>query len=277
VATWNADLIANAAATVFGAMLLTPPILRAKFNGSFPSRDAMLAAGTRVIIESNDYVGNDYNKTTLPNFIFWPTTWTDQIGALDVAPFPNCTIRGSSTWYGRGLPRLLDSGDLQFDAESGDKEHGIVLKPAGVADLAGCAINNVGLADVTPAALTGWVWSWAAGEPAVPAGGGCAAAAMLLVRGAWRARACGEPLRALCRAGDNRLPAGDRPDLWRMSAAAVAFADAPAACAALGAGWAFDVPRDGRENALVAAALRDDGGWTRGGASAGLWLNVKTA
>jgi hypothetical protein len=74
VATWNADLIANAAASVFGTMLLTPPILRAKFNGSFPSRDAMLAAGTRVIIESNDYVDNDYNKTTLPNFIFWPTT-----------------------------------------------------------------------------------------------------------------------------------------------------------------------------------------------------------
>jgi hypothetical protein len=147
-------------------------------------------------------------------------------------------------------------------------------------DLASCGINNVGMADVTPAALAGWVWSWAAGEPAAVAGGGggggCAAAAMKLVRGQWRATACDELLPALCRSGDATLPAGDRPDLWRITDASVAFADGAGACAALGAGWAFDVPRDGRENALVAQRLLFDGSWERAGFS-GVWLNHKAS
>ena len=232
----------------------------------------MLAAGKRIIIESNSYVGNNYTNTPLPSAVFWPTTWTDQPGAADLAPFPNCTLRGDAAWYGRGLPRLLDGGDLQWDPSEG-KASGIVLKPSGVSDLVHCAVNNVGLADVTPSALAGWVWSWATGEPAPMHA--CAAAAMSLVRGQWRSRACGTKLRALCRLGDNRVPAGDAPGLWSTTTGTVAFADAPAACAALGSGWAFDVPRDGRENALVALRLLTDGEW-RGSGGGGVWLNVRT-
>ena len=269
VASWNIDLVTAAARSVFGASLLTPLDLNATYGGKWPSRDRMLRDGKRAIIESNAY-GNDYSNTSFPTVVFWPTTWTDQVGVEDVTPFPNCTIRGRADWYGRGLPRLLDGGDLAFDPES-EVETGIVLKPVGLTDLALCGLNNVGLADVTPAALAGYVWSWASGEPAAPsAPGACVAAAMALVRGQWRARDCAAPMPALCRSGDNTLPAGDRPDLWRVTDAAVAFADAPAACAALGAGWAFDVPRDGRENALVAQGLLFAGAWERG--LQGVWL-----
>ena len=160
------------------------------------------------------------------------------------------------------------------DPEAEGGERGLILKPVGLMDLASCGINNVGMADVTPAALAGWVWSWAAGEPSAAAGAACTAAAMKLVRGQWRATDCGELLPALCRSGDATLPAGDRPDLWRVTDASVAFADGAAACAALGAGWAFDVPRDGRENALVAQRLLFDGSWERPG-FAGVWLNHK--
>jgi len=274
VAPWNADMIAAAAQSAFGAALLTPPELAQRYGGAFPSRDRMLADGKRVIIESNSYLGNNYSHTTLPSWIFWPTTWTDQPSATDVAPYPNCTIRGSTAWYGRGLPRLLDSGDLEFSPEE-DVEKGIVLKPSGLADLASCAINNVGLADVTPAALAGWVWSWAAGEPA-QLGGGCAAGALALVRGAWRARPCAAAMPALCRLGDSTQPAGMSPARWNVSAAAVAWADAPAACAALGANWTFDLPRDGLENQLVARRLLLEGAWEQPD-FAGLWLNVRTA
>jgi hypothetical protein len=265
VATWNAGDIAAAATAVFGASLLTPGDLARTFNGSWPSRDAMLARGKRVIIESNSYAGNNYTNTTLPSVAFWPTTWTDQPGVLDFAPAPNCTLHGTDAWYGSGLPRLLDSGDLEWRPEE-DGEKGIVLKPAGLADLANCAVNNVGLADVTPAALTGWVWSWAAGEPAaLPPPAACAAAAMTAVRGTWRAVDCAVPLRALCRLGSADVPSGGTPGAWRVTTNAVTFDAAAAACAAA---------RDGRENQLVARRLLVGGDWERG--LQGVWLNSRT-
>ena len=46
--------------------------------------------------------------------------------------------------------------------------------------------------------------------------------------------------------------------------------------AALGAGWAFDLPRDGLENQLVARRLLLDNEWGKPG-FAGIWLNVRTA
>jgi len=272
VASWNAGLIADAASSVFGAALLTPGDLNRTYGGVFPSRDRMLRDGKRIIVESNDYVGNNYSNTTLPQYVFWPTTWTDQPGCGDLAPYPNCTLHGDASWYAKGLPRMLDGGDLAWDPQS-ETMTGIVLKPVGVTDVVTCAVNNLGLADVTPVAVAGWVWSWAQGEPKRPAAGAdCAAAAMSLVRGQWRARPCDALMPALCRSGDNTVPAGSRPELWRVTPGAVAFADAPAACAALGAGWAFDVPREGRENALVAQRLMFEGFW-QGGGGKGVWLN----
>ena len=273
VAPWNIGLVTAALESAFGASLLTPPLLAARFNGSWPSRDTLVGAGFRVAVESNSYLNSNFSGTTFPTVAFWPTTWTSQPGPADLAPFPNCTLNGDAGWYGRNLPRLLDGGDLAMSPSEED-EGGIVLKPVGVADLVACAVNNVGLADVTPSALAGWVWTWAAGEPRAPASGGCAAAAMTLVRGAWTAEPCAAPRRALCRSGDARTPAGAAPDRWALTSARGTFYDAPAACAALGADWTFDVPRDGRENALVAARLLDEGAWEAGGAG-GPWLNVR--
>lgn len=272
VAPWNVDIITDAAEAVFGASLLTPPILKTRYNGTWPSRDTMLEDGYRAIIESNSYIGSNFSAARFPSVVFWPTTWTSQPGPTDLAPAPNCTLSGDASWYGRGLPRLLDSGDLDFDP-SASAEKGMVLKPAGVSDLAACAVNNVGLADVTPTALAGWVWSWAAGEPRTL--GDCAAAAMALVRGQWRALPCAARLPALCRSGNDALPAGDKPALWAITKRPSAFADAPVECAALGEGWAFAMPRDGRENKLVADRILLDGSW-RDGSFQGVWLNVQT-
>lgn len=272
VASWNIDLVTAAMKRVFGPTQLTPPILAARFNGTFPSRDAMLAAGLRVIVESNSYVGNNYSQSEFPTVAFWPTTWTAQPGPADLVPYPNCTFGGSAAWYGHGLPRMLDGGDLAFDPQS-EAIHSVLLKPVGLADAVACGVNNIGLADVTPAALTGAVWSWAAGQPARE---GCAA--MTLVRGQWTAESCAEPRRAVCRAGDARVPAGASPELWQLTPAAVPFAGAPAECAALGPGWAFDVPRDGRENALIAQRLLLEGAWGAAvtpGDPHGVWLNVR--
>ena len=55
VPPWNIDIVTNALTATFGAALLTPRDLASLFNGTWPSRDGLLAAGNRVICESNSY------------------------------------------------------------------------------------------------------------------------------------------------------------------------------------------------------------------------------
>ena len=234
--------------------------------------------------------------------IFSPTTWNAiQEGPLTTAPFPHCTIAGDAGWYAAGAwVRILDgsvvwppdqaSGGCDDDAGApssalfnlghlcqpqDERSGGVIAKPDGLADLAACGITNVAVSDLGPADLPGLVWSWAAGEPrpasAGPLAGGCAAAAMTLVRGRWTAQPCARPLPAICRLGDASQRAGHLPAAWRLSAP-VAFVNASGACGALGAGWSFDVPRDGRENALVASRAVAEGVWY--GSTPGVWLNV---
>ena len=204
---------------------------------------------------------------------FYPTTWDPawfgggQPGPQDVAPFPSCSIAGAGDWQGRSWPRLLDAGDLaQSPAE--EAEHGIVLKPNGVADLAACAVPTIGLGDVSPAAVRGFVWSWLAGEPGAPAGA-CRGAAMTSVRGGWSAQPCAAQLPVLCRRGDERQPAGLAPGLWALSNVTAAFGGAAGACSALGSGWAPGLPRDGAENARAAQMAMFARLWQQ---HAGLWL-----
>lgn len=271
VAPWNVDLIVDAITSVFNESVLTPPLLKTLFGGIFPSRDAMLANGLRVIIESNSYVGNNYTNTSLPQTVFWPTTWTDQPGPADLAPFPNCTLHGEASWYGSGLPRMLDSGDLAFDPES-EGEKGIILKPVGLVDVVSCGVNNVGLADVTPAAMVGAVWSWAAGHPTVSSDGESFAAAMTQVRGSWTSSDVSILRPAVCRGGPVTRPAGNDPAAWRLTPA-VTWRDAAQACAtAFGSNFSFDLPRDGRENALIAQQLLLDGAWEQPNFQ-GVWLS----
>ena len=100
---------------------------------------------------------------------------------------------------------------------------------------------------------------------------------MTTVRGRWTAQPCTAAMPAVCRRGDPNVPSGNDPSSWAITAAPVTFAAAPAACAALGAGWTFDTPRDGRENSLVSNTLQGSGFWHGAGARLtvpGVWLNL---
>ena len=147
--------------------------------------------------------------------------------------------------------------------------HKFVVTP-GVADLVNCGYNNIGMADVGPAGARGFIWSWAEAEPKRTPGA-CQAAAMTYVRGSWTAQPCNTTYPALCRRGEATLPAGASPALWNITSRAVQFSQAPTECSRLGDGWAFDLPRDGRENTLVAQSALFSGLW--GARSAGIWLN----
>lgn len=255
---------------VLGPLLFTPRELNETYGGMWPSRAALLAAGRRVFVESDDYFSA--YPASFSQAIFYPTTWAAvQEGPLSTAPFPRCTIAGDAAWYGAGAwVRVLD-GSVVWPPDHDERRGGVVAKPDGLADLAACGVTNVAVSDLGPADLPGLVWSWAAGEPRAVPGGGCAAAAMTLVRGRWTAQPCARALPALCRLGDTAQRAGHLPGSWRLSAPVV-WTAAPAACTAFGAGWTFDVPRDGRENALAASKALDAGLWH--GPTPGVWLNV---
>jgi hypothetical protein len=280
VSVLSIDLVTAALKSVWGASLMTPGDVQTLFGGVFPSRAQMLAAGKRFYCESNSYWLNDYANTSLASVCFYPTTWSAlQLDDDAVAPFPNCTASGDASWYGRNWTRVLDSGDLSWSPAE-DSESSVIYKPNGIADLAACGFNNIGAGEVSLAVAQGFLWSWAPGHPAAAALNGslgCTAAAMTLVRGQWTAQPCAAAFPAVCRFGDARVPSGAAPQWWNVTAAAVPFAGAAAECAKLGAGWAFDTPRDGRENALVAAKAAFGGLWeaaVAAGRAPGLWLNV---
>jgi hypothetical protein len=165
---------------------------------------------------------------------------------------------------------MLDSGDLAFDPES-EGEHGIILKPVGLVDVIACGVNNVGLADVTPAAMVGAVWSWAAAQPVASSDGVSFAAAMTQVRGSWTTSPISILRPAVCRGGPVTRPAGNDPAAWRLTPP-VDWQGAAQACSLLGSDFSFDLPRDGRENALVAQQLLLDGAWEQPNFQ-GVWLN----
>lgn len=303
VATWNINIVANVINSTWSDWLMTPSDLQTIWNGSWPSRAQMLAAGKRGYCESNSYVGNNYTGTVLAEVCFFPTTWSDmQLDDATLQPFPNCSISNGnasdSSWYGAQFTRVLDSGDLAWSPAE-EAETSVIYKPNGIADLVNCGYNNIGASDLSPANAVGFVWSWAPGEPAplppnstapasatassqssglesaatMVAAPACRAAAMTLVRGSWTAQPCDSQFVALCRLGDNTIPAGNNPNAWNFTSSAVPFTGAAAACSSqFGAGWAFDVPRDGRENQLVANKALFAGLFGR--ATPGIWLNV---
>lgn len=294
VAMINIDLVTNALVQTFGDSLMTPSLLASVFNNTFPSRSAMIAKGFRVYAESNSYFGNDYSNTSLSKIAFYPTTWSSmQLDDSTIQPFPNCTAAGAAdpnNWYGREFVRVLDSGDLAWSPNEED-ETDVIYQPTGISDLVNCGLNNIGLGAVTPTSLTGYVWSWAPQQPTVPGKGlisfrdtaigstsapsSCSyAGAMTLVRGQWTAQPCSSLMRAVCRKGPSSVPSGDQPGSWALTASPVSWLGAFSACSSMGAGWAFDVPRDGRENQVIAQRGLMDGLW---GNEAGFSLNVLVA
>jgi len=261
-------------AAVFGPALFTPNDLAAR-GGVWPTTEQFLAAGKRVFVESNNYSAPFAPNAT--GMIFNPTLWdARQVGPTDTSPFPNCTVRQDGTWYPDGLVRVLE-GSVVWTPDYDERMSGIIPKPDGLADLTACGVQNIAIADIGPVALMGLVWSWSAGEPRASAN--CTAAAMTTVRGRWTAQPCSRAMPAVCRRGDPAVPSGNDPDAWAITRAAVPFVVAPSACAALGAGWAFDPPRDGRENAAVASSLQESGFWWNGTAPQprGAWINVPVA
>lgn len=272
VPVYNIDSVVNDLKTVFGSSLLTPLDLATTFHTQWPSLNQMILHNKRVIVESNSYDPNNYTGTNLTSVAFYPTLWEQGLGQFspaDLIPAPNCTIAGSSDWYGQQWVRVYDGAVTWYPDYDERTSGGIHNRPAGIVDMLACAVGNVGISNFGPDVLPGLAWSWAGGEPRVPTSGNCTAAAMTSVRGRWTAQPCDSAFPATCRFGNSSTPSGNNPSAWALTPP-VTFPAAGAACAQMGAGWAFDLPRDGRENYVISSNASLTSLWRT---SPGIWLN----
>ena len=206
------------------------------------SRDDMLAAGKQVLIVSGCGPASAWQD------LVWE--WKNDSGGTgqrETGSSTNyaadCSASGlSRATYDTRLVRFYeDSTWLSAMISPGSSSRNRGITPTVAARMARCGVDLIGLDQLLPGdgRLEALVWSWAPGEQPEP--GQCA-----IQRGAdgrWVAGACDAPRPAACRDPQGGSYAVTGP---------VAFADAAAACAALGR--EFSVPRTGWENELLKQA-----------------------
>jgi hypothetical protein len=123
------------------------------------------------------------------------------------------------------------------------------LAPQKVQSMTNCGVNLFGFDQLLPedGRIQATLWSWAPDEPRAGAGN-------CTLQGAdsrWVAAPCADAHPAACQAAGT----------WTLTSPVV-FADAPAACAALGS--SFELPRVGDQNSALNALAEPVGGaWIR--------------
>jgi hypothetical protein len=228
------------------SLIYRPDPAQRAANGCVPlpldvSRDDVRASGARVVLVGScapGWSGNVFD---------WSSAHVEGGSAAAYQAYPACDATYSSSVYAAQLVRyfedttlvstLLDPSRPPVDPEA--------LTPLKVQAMTNCGVNLFGFDQLLPedGRIQGTLWSWAPDEPRL-GGGDCT------LQGAdsrWVAAACTDAHPAACQAAGT----------WTLTAP-VAFADAPAACAALGS--TFDLPRAGDQNSRVHALAGPLGG-----------------
>ncbi|MGB0652477.1 MAG: hypothetical protein ACPGQL_04690 [Thermoplasmatota archaeon] len=188
------------------------------------SQDDIRAAGKQVLLHSDCGVG-----------AAWPALVHDYGTSLQGDPGDACTYTPAQ--HAGNWTRIFEDGTMVgalvgFGREAMTAQH--------VADATRCGVNRIDLDHLLPEdlRLAAHIWSWAEDQPDAGLGGDCAAH---LADDRFHAADCTRALRAACHG----------PGGWSFTAS-VAWDEAAAACAALGA--TFGVPRTGPQNEALADA-----------------------
>lgn len=228
------------------SMIFHPTAIGARGCQEMPlgvSRDQILASGAQVMIVGNCQSG-------------WASDvfgWDDHVesgSTPNYQPFPGCDATYSRAVYNSEMVRYYEDSTLVSallnPTESWAQYSANLLSPAKVTSMTDCGVNLFGFDQILPfdGRLAASIWSWAPNEPRA-ADGSCAAQG---ADGRWRTEGCGTSYPAAC-----QTAAG-----WALSAP-VTFADAPAACGAIGG--SFDLPRTGYQNALLHAVAGAQSVW----------------
>lgn len=221
-------------------------------NGCVPlpmdvSRNDIRASGARVVI-----VGNCAPGWSSMVFDWSPAHVESGSNSGYQAP-PACDATYGADVYAAKMVRYMEDSTLlsalldPFRPPANPN----ALTPQKVKWMTDCGVNLYGFDQLLPedGRIQASLWSWAPDEPRTSVG------SCTLQRGSdgrWVAADCAETHRAACDVGDT----------WTLTSTPVAFADAPAACAAVGA--TFGLPRAGDDN----FRLR-----TVAGPAGGAWVN----
>jgi hypothetical protein len=219
-------------------------------NGCTPlplgaSRDDVRAAGARVVLVGSCAPGWS------ADVFDWNATHVEGGSASAYQPYPACDATYGAGVYDAKLVRYFEdstlvSALLDPTRPAANPE---ALTPAKVRSMTDCGVNLFGFDQILPedGRIQASLWSWAPDEPRT-ANGGCT---LQGADGRWLAAACAGAHPAACVANGT----------WSVTGP-VAFADAPAACSALGA--TFGLPRAGDQNSRLHAVAGPVGGaWVR--------------
>jgi len=250
----DATLAHNTAATLlskaFGKLIYRPSGATPGNCATLPydkSRAQMMATGARVLLVGNCGPG------AWSGLVFQRGSKWDESGDPSSYTFSysgacadDMAARAGDTKFRREFE------DSTFVTAATNAAPSTPMSPDNVAAMVRCGVNIIGMDQLRPqdGRLAALVWSWAANQPS--SAGACAEQ---WSSGRFFAVACG-----LARAAACQTPAGS----WRVTAAAVEWADAAGECAAEFPGSRFAVPMNGYRNLTLSQA--------RSGAAA-VWLN----
>jgi hypothetical protein len=215
-------------------------------NGCTPlplgvSRDDVRASGARVVLVGSCAPGWS------ADVFDWSSDHVEGGSAAGYQDYPACDATYGQGVYDDKLVRYFEdstlvSALLDPTRPPADPE---ALTPTKVRSMTDCGVNLFGFDQILPedGRIQSSLWSWAPDEPRT-ANGGCT---LQGADGRWVAATCADPHPAAC------VERGS----WSVTDP-VTFADAPAACAALGA--TFGLPRAGDQNSRLHAVASGAGG-----------------
>jgi hypothetical protein len=231
-----------------GSSLIYRPDPAAKAaNGCTPlpldvSRDDVRAAGARVVIVGSCAPGWS------ADVFDWNGTHVEGGSTAGYQPYPACDATYGAGVYASKLVRYFEDSTLLSALLDPTRPpvNPDALSPQKVDAMTDCGVNLFGFDQILPedGRIQASLWSWAPDEPRAGAGD----CALQRADSRWVAAPCGDAHPAACVDGA----------AWSVTTP-VAFADAPAACAALGA--SFALPRSGAQNSALHAVAGSVGAW----------------
>ena len=233
------------------SLIYKPDPAQKAANGCVPlpldvSRNDIRASGARVFIVGRCAPGWS------ANVFDWNVAHVESGSTSGYQPYPACDATYDDSVYDNQLVRYNEDSTLVSALLNPTRPpvNPEALSPEKAQMMTDCGVNLFGFDQLLPedGRIQATLWSWAPDEPKTSVG---ACTVQRAADGRWVAAPCTELHPAACLSGDT----------WTVTAP-VTFANAPAACSAIGS--TFELPRAGDQNSRlrdVAAPL--GGAWVR--------------
>jgi hypothetical protein len=230
------------------SLIYHPSAAQHAANGCTPlplgaSRGDIAASGAQVILVGSCAPGWS------ADVFDWNDTHVESGSTPGYQPYPACDATYGASVYDSKLVRYFQDSTLVSALlnPTAPPANPDALTPIKVQSMTDCGVNLFGLDQLLPedGRIQATLWSWSPDEPRAGAGG----CTLQSSDSRWIAAPCADSHHAACQAVDGT---------WSVTPNPVAFADAPAACTALGS--TFALPRAGDQNSALHVVADGQGG-----------------